>query len=816
VSKTVIAYCVKCRQKQAMQDARPVFTRAGRAATQGSCPVCGTKLFLPGRTPAHDGLDLREHMAAALAGSPKLVVVESPAKARTVGRFLGKAYVVKASVGHVRDLPANRMGIDVENDFAPRYVIPQKKKDVVRELKAGARQASEIYLATDPDREGEAIAWHLLQALEREAQYRPVHRVEFHEITQDAVAYAFAHPRQIDLQRVEAQQARRILDRLVGYTISPLLREKMGRKGLSAGRVQSVAVRLVVERERAIAAFVPVEYWSIEAELVGAGLASEARAADVGAGLAPAQPFRAKLWRIDGQEVALKSRDEAQAIVAELEQAAYSVLDVNRRERRRNPAAPFTTSTLQQEASRRLGFTAKRTMAVAQGLYEGVDLGGGEHVGLITYMRTDSTNVAEIAQQEARSLIGQKFDPSYLPERPPVYKTKARAAQEAHEAIRPTSVMRQPAALKPYLERDLYRLYELIWKRFVASQMAQAVLSVTSVEIEANQQISKSANRKSQTLAPAARFASAGVANQYLFRASGSEIAFPGFLAVYEETRDEGEARGEDELDQGGKLPPLWAGQALDLVRLLPQQHFTQPPPRFTEASLVRALEEHGIGRPSTYAPTLSTIQQRYYVERRAKQLIPTELGYIVNDLLVKHFPDIVDLGFTAQMEDDLDRVASGELDRLSLLCQFYAPFSQTLTTARETMEERRLVAEPTGEACPQCGEPLLIKWGRHGRFIGCSNYPACRYRASILVKTGARCPECGNDIVERRTRHKRTFFGCAGFRQGDETSCHFSTWKRPLSQPCPACGGLLLEAGKGRAQCYQCEKQVALDSLGK
>ncbi|MBN1888456.1 MAG: type I DNA topoisomerase [Thermoflexales bacterium] len=801
MSEAVIAYCVKCRQKQAMQDARPVFTRAGRAATQGTCPACGTKLFLPGHTPAHAGLDPREHIKAALAGSPKLVIVESPAKARTVGRFLGQAYLVKASVGHVRDLPANRMGIDVENDFAPRYVIPQKKKDVVRELKAGARQASEIYLATDPDREGEAIAWHLLQVLGREAQYRPVQRVEFHEITQEAIAYAFAHPRQIDLQRVEAQQARRILDRLVGYTISPLLREKMGRKGLSAGRVQSVAVRLVVEREREIAAFAPVEYWSIEAELVKAGLAS---AADVGAGLAPAlgtpsDPFKAKLWRIDDREVALKSHDGALAIVAELEQAAYSVLDVKRRERRRNPAAPFTTSTLQQEASRRLGFTAKRTMAVAQGLYEGVDLGGGERVGLITYMRSDSTNVAETAQREARDLIGQKFGPAYLPQHPPVYKTRAKAAQEAHEAIRPTSVMRQPAAAKPYLERDPYRLYELVWKRFVASQMAPAVLDLTSVEVEAKPNIEyQTSNLK------------------YIFRASGSLVRFPGFLAVYEEARDEGEAPDEGEAGQGVRLPPLEPGQALDLVRLLPEQHFTQPPSRFTEASLVRALEAHGIGRPSTYAPTLSTIQQRYYVERQAKQLVPTELGYIVNDLLVKHFPDIADLGFTAQMEDDLDRVASGELARLSLLRQFYGPFSQTLAAARETMEELRLAAEPTGEACPQCGNPLLIKLGRHGRFIGCSTYPACRYRASILVKTGLRCPECGNDIVERRTRRKRTFFGCAGFREGDETSCRFSTWKRPLSQPCPACGGLLLEAGLGLAQCYKCEKQVALDNIGE
>ncbi|MDH4138938.1 MAG: type I DNA topoisomerase, partial [Anaerolineae bacterium] len=476
----IVAYCVKCKEKREMQDSRPVFTANGSPATQGICPVCGTKMFRIGRTPAHEGLAVEEHTVASKArqkraSGPRLVIVESPAKARTVGRFLGKGYAVRASVGHIRDLPANRMGVDIENDFEPRYVIPAKKKEIVRELRQEAEKASVLYLATDPDREGEAISWHLVHALGRAIGQQPVHRVEFHEITRSAVDHAFAHPREIDMQRVDAQQARRVLDRLVGYSLSPLLREKMERKRLSAGRVQSVALRLVVEREREIEAFVPVEYWSLEAELAK----QEEKPQD------KRQSFIAKLHRLRGEEVDLKNEADTMAIVDALESAIWIVTRVKEGTRRRRPSPPYTTSTMQQEASRRLGFNARRTMSVAQQLYQGIALGDEGEVGLITYMRTDSVNVAEAAQKEARGYIRDRFGEKFLPEKPPVYKTKAKGAQEAHEAIRPTSVRREPKAIKKYLSRDQYRLYNLIWQRFVASQMAPAIFDTMSVDIAA-------------------------------------------------------------------------------------------------------------------------------------------------------------------------------------------------------------------------------------------------------------------------------------------------------------------------------------------
>ncbi|MGD9145991.1 MAG: type I DNA topoisomerase, partial [Anaerolineae bacterium] len=520
-SEPILGYCVKCREKREMASPRAVFLgEQSRPATKGTCPECGTNLTRFGRTPAHEGLDPAEHTLVSQAAKkrqasgPKMVIVESPAKARTVGRFLGRGYSVEASVGHIRDLPSNRMGVDIEHDFKPRYVIPAKKKDVVKKLKARAKQASELYLATDPDREGEAIAWHLEAALQRQVKGIPVHRVEFHEITQEAIGHAFAHPRDIDQLRVDSQQARRILDRLVGFTLSPLLRDKMGRKGLSAGRVQSVALRLICEREREIQAFVPVEYWSIEAEL--RKLEPQAKW--------QAKPFIARLVKIRDQDPDLKNEADAQAIVDDLEGAVYVVQKVTRRERVRRPAAPFMTSTLQQEASRKLRFTAKKTMAIAQALYAGKDIGGGERVGLITYMRTDSVNVAEAAQAEARQLILERFGKEYLPARPPQYRSRAKRAEEAHEAIRPTSVQRAPEDLKEHLSRDELRLYTLIWKRFVASQMAPAILDQTSVDIAAGPAVGE---------------------KPYLFRATGSVVKFPGFLKVYEEGREEEEPEEE-------------------------------------------------------------------------------------------------------------------------------------------------------------------------------------------------------------------------------------------------------------------------------
>jgi DNA topoisomerase-1 len=764
------AYCVKCKAKREMKNPEPVYTNKGTPATKGICPECGTKLFRMGRTPAHEGLDPEEHTVISKARArrekqPGLVIVESPAKARTVNRFLGDKYNVRASVGHVRDLPSNRMGVDIENGFRPHYVVPSKRKDVVRELKDAVKESSELYLATDPDREGEAISWHLLEVLDPAIRWRPVHRVEFHEITDEAIEHAFSHPREIDVQRVDAQQARRILDRIVGYTISPLLRDKLGRRGVSAGRVQSVALRLVVERERGIEAFVPQEYWSLEAELAKQELEPDYPAS-----------FIAKLHRIRGETIELHGEDEVQTIIDDLNRSTYTVSDVKEGKRRRRPNAPFTTSTLQQQASYKLSFTTRRTMAVAQQLYEGIDLGDGP-IGLITYMRTDSTNVAEQAQADARRYVIDEYGEEYVPPEPPHYKTKAKSAQEAHEAIRPTSVFRTPESLKKVLDRSQYQLYELIWRRFVASQMARAVYDTIAAEILAGP-------------------ADDGEEPPYLFRASGSTLRFPGFLVVYEEEKDEDEESVEERKRE--EIPPLATDELLDLLQLLPDQHFTQAPPRYSEASLVRDLEEYGIGRPSTYAPILSKIQERAYVERRGRRLYATEMGMIVNDLLVEYFPDYVDLSFTAEMEEDLDLIASGEREWVPILRKFYESFADTLAQARDRMPEVDVNNQPTGEMCPKCGNPLVYRYGRYGKFIGCSNFPDCRYSRPILVKTGVTCPQCGGDLVERRTRRGRTFYGCSNYDPDDPESCDFAVWKRPLPQPCPACGGLLTEVRHG------------------
>ncbi len=758
------AYCVKCRTKREVQDPQPVFTEGGKPATRGICPVCGTTMFRMGRTEAH--ADLPQPPAGGIKKrSGKLVIVKSPAKARTVGRFLGKGYVVKASVGHVRDLLRSQLSVDVEHDFVPKYRVPNEKKQVVKELKGLVQKSEEIYLATDPDREGEAIAWHLMQAAD--IQPENSYRVVFHEITEPAINEAFAHSREIDMNLVDAQQARRVLDRLVGYNLSPLLWRKV-RGRLSAGRVQSVALRLIVEREREIDAFTPVEYWSLEAELAPQG---------------SKDTYRARLVKVDGEDPQLTAEEVVQPILQDLEGATYAISKLKRGERRRNPSAPYTTSTLQQEASRKLGYTARRTMALAQQLYEGIDVGQGGTVGLITYMRTNSTNISEIAQEEARQFISQRYGPAFMPEQPPKYKTKARGAQEAHEAIRPTSVLRQPDTIKEFLNRDQFRLYQLIWKRFVASQMSAAVFDTLSVEVTAVTEL-----------------------HRYLLRASGSTVRFQGFLVVYEEARDEDVNTEEEET----RIPAgLEEGQSQRLVKLYPEQHFTQPPPRFTEATLVRTLEENGIGRPSTYAPILAVLQQRNYVVREGTRLTPTETGFLVNDLLIEHFSNVVDVGFTARMEEDLDRVASGELEWVEVIREFYGPFIQELEEADKNIEIQNMGPEPIGRICPECEHELVIRWGRYGKFISCSNFPNCRYTEAWLEKIGVACPKDGGDLVERKTRKGRVFYGC-----GNYPNCEFTSWKKPLPVPCPECGGLLVIADKRNAQCLACENTFLLDEV--
>lgn len=758
------SYCVKCKTKRELVSQEAVFTKNGSPATRGLCPVCGTKLYRLGRTKAHEGMKAPDVSKANKSG--KLVIVESPAKARTVERYLGKGYTVKASVGHVRDLLKSQLSVDVENNFTPKYRVPREKRQVVNDLKAAARKAKDVYLATDPDREGEAIAWHLVEA----AQIDPndSHRVVFHEITEPAISEAFEHPREINMDLVNAQQARRVLDRLVGYNLSPLLWRKI-RGRLSAGRVQSVALRLIVDREREIEAFEPVEYWTIAAELLPEGGKTS---------------YIAKLVKLNGEDPQLNIEADVQPILKDMETASYVISSIKRGERKRNPAAPYTTSTLQQEASRRLGFTTRRTMSLAQQLYEGIELGKGESVGLITYMRTDSTNVSELAQKEARQFVASRYGPKFLPEEAPTYKTKARAAQEAHEAIRPTSVLRQPESIREFLGRDQYRLYKLIWQRFVASQMAAAIYDTLVVEVLG----------KSMT-------------ENYLLRASGSTLRFPGFLTVYEEARDE-----DLRTDENGetRIPPdLSENQLQKLLKLIPEQHFTQPPPRYTEASLVRTLEENGIGRPSTYAPIMSTLQQRGYVMRENKRLLPTETGVLVNDVISEHFPNIVDISFTANMESDLDLIASGEQDWDEIVSEFYGPFSEQVTRAEQLIPEMKAGPEPIGRDCPECGHDLVIRWGRFGKFISCSNFPECRYTEAWLEKLGVACPKDGGDLVERRTRKGRVFYGCSNY-----PGCDFTSWKRPLPKPCANCGGLLVVADKKNAQCINCETTYSLEEV--
>jgi DNA topoisomerase I len=680
-----------------------------------------------------------------------LVIVESPAKAKTIERYLGKKYKVRASMGHIRDLPKSQMGVDVENRFEPKYITIRGKGPVLKELKTAAKKAKKIYLAADPDREGEAIAWHLAHSLDMD-----VHsdcRVVFNEITKDAIKESFKTPRPINMDLVDAQQARRILDRLVGYNISPLLWKKV-KKGLSAGRVQSVAVRLIIDREKEIKEFVPEEYWSIDGEF-----------------LKGKSVFEASFYSAQGQKTDLKSEQDVKEILGMMKGNKFTVASVSKKERKRNPAAPFTTSSLQQEAARKLNFRAKKTMMLAQQLYEGIDLGSEGTVGLITYMRTDSTRISEIAQTEAAGYITESYGKDYLPGEKKK-ETKKSNAQDAHEAIRPTSTLREPASLKEFLSRDQLRLYKLIWERFVASQMASAIMDTMSVDLKNG---------------------------EVVFRATGSKVKFPGFMKVYVEGSDD-QAEEKDKM-----LPDLKEGDEVLKKDIEPKQHFTQPPPRYTEARLVKTLEELGIGRPSTFAPTLDTIQKRGYVALDNKRFIPTELGEIVLELILEFFPEILDVEFTAKMEQDLDDVEDGKEDWKNIIGEFYKDFEKHLDKAEKEMQEVEIKDEPAGEDCEKCGHEMVFKMGRYGKFMACSNFPECRNTKAIVKEIGVKCPNCkeGN-IIERKSKKRRIFYGCDRFPE-----CEFISWDKPLARQCPKCDNVLVEKKlkKGvQVQCIECD----------
>ncbi len=682
------------------------------------------------------------------AKKPKnLVIVESPAKAGTINKFLGQNFQVEASFGHVRDLPKSKMGLDLETGFTPQYIIPQKAKKTVSNLRKQAKDKEVIYLATDPDREGEAISWHLANIFTEDKaakngqsdKHVEIKRVMFNELTKEAVKSAFEHPRGIDQNLVNAQQARRVLDRIVGYELSPLLWKKVGR-GLSAGRVQSVALRLIVDREREIRAFKPEEYWSLRAEL------SSQRSSE------KEKIFEAKLDRIGDQKADLKNEEQTLKIKKDLENAKFSVISIQKKERRRKPQAPYSTSKLQQEAYNRLGFSASRTMRIAQSLYEGVEIGSEGSVGLITYMRTDSVNISETAQKEAAKFIKEKFGDDYLPKTPNIYRSK-KGAQEAHEAIRPSSAYREPEQIKSFLEEDQFKLYDLIWRKFVASQMSTALDLVTSIDILAG-------------------------AN-YFFRASGKKTLFQGFSIVFSEIgkakkteekpaalKKEGEEEEEDEDEL--EFPDLEQNEVLKVHELIGNQHFTKPPARFNDASLVKILEEEGIGRPSTYAPIIYTLTSRDYVERKGGALTPTELGETVLTLLVEHFPSVLDVKFTALMEEELDKIEEGTLDWEKVLRDFNEPFQVVLKKAKEFMKDVRQEPVPSGDNCPNCSKPMMIKWGRFGKFIACSGFPECKTTKSI--STGIVCPKegCGGYLVKRKGKGGRKFFGCSNYPKCD------------------------------------------------
>ncbi|HLJ81217.1 MAG TPA: type I DNA topoisomerase [Ktedonobacterales bacterium] len=706
-----------------------------------------------------------------------LVIVESPAKAKTIEKFLGSDFEVRASMGHIIDLPPKGLGVDTRHDFAPKYEVIEKKGHLIKDLKAASKKADTVYLAPDPDREGEFIAWSLKQQLGLRAPKRAV----FNEITRHAVRDAIDHPRTIDENLLNAQQARRVLDRLVGYKISPLLWRRL-QKGTSAGRVQSVALRLICQREAEIRAFVPEEYWTITAtlskaaqrdtflaQLIGRLGSAEAAAVENEADEASDADVKNRQNRQPEQgetngragKIRIESEEQAQAILRELEGAAYRVLRVEQKDVRRQPFLPYTTSTLQQDASVRLHLKPKRTMSLAQQLYEGIELGDAGHQGLITYMRTDSTRISNEAQAAVKDYIGTRFSKEYVGAG---RTAKAKAGvQDAHEAIRPTDVTLTPEQVRHYLSPDQLKLYQLIWRRFVAAFMAPAVFDTVRADI--------------------------GAAS-FVFRATGSVLKFPGFYAVW--------PREED----GDTLPPLAPNEPLNLHKLSPDQHFTQPPARFTEASLIKELEERGIGRPSTYVPIVSTIQDRGYVEQQERRFVPTWLGETVNELMLKHFTDIVDANFTADMERKLDAVEGGEQEWTAFLKVFYDDLKEQLTRAEAEMDKVQKPVEEANEACPQCGKPLLIRTGRFGRFISCSGYPDCDFKKPFLIKTGAICPECGGDLVERKSRKSaKLFYGCANY-----PTCTYAVWDRPLPLPCPECGGLLtLGNGKTEAHCVKC-----------
>ena len=685
-----------------------------------------------------------------------LVIVESPAKAKTIERHLGKNYIVRASMGHLRDLPKSQFGIDVENEFAPKYINVRGKGELIRALKKEAKNADKIYLASDPDREGEAIAWHLAFILGVDPEKNC--RIVFHEITKPAIEAAVRHPRPIHMEQVDAQQARRMLDRIVGYKLSPLLWRKV-RKGLSAGRVQSVTVRLICEREREIEAFQSEEYWTVEAKLKKGK-----------------HSFAAEVTHAHGKKLSLHSESETKKMTDELSHLDFTVKEVKKSERRKKPSPPFTTSSLQQDAARKLGFTSGRTMMIAQQLYEGVILGRHGATGLITYMRTDSTRISPLAIDEARGYLGAEYGKEYIPTRPNVY-VMGKKAQDAHEAIRPTSILRTPSEVEPYLNRDQMRLYTLIWQRFAASQMSAAVYDTIAAQIKAG---------------------------TYQLRAHGSKLKFKGYTAVY--IGAESSKKEKDTL-----LPELAAGDSLLLSALKPEQHFTEPPPRYNDASIVKTLEEMGIGRPSTYAPIIETIQKRGYVERREKQFRPTELGFIVTDMLEEHFKDIVDVKFTANLEGELDEVADGTLDKNDLLRKFYIPFEETLKKAGEAIGEVDIPDEVTDVPCDKCGRMMVVKQGRFGKFLACPGFPDCRNAKPLLRDTGVSCPKCGGKIVERKSRRGRAFFGCDHY-----PDCDYTTWDEPQQEKCKVCGSFMQKHRyrTGRSILY-CSNEACSSRIG-
>ncbi|KZE38172.1 DNA topoisomerase I [Bhargavaea cecembensis] len=679
-----------------------------------------------------------------------LVIVESPAKAKTIEKYLGKKYKVKASVGHVRDLPRSQTGIDVENNYEPKYITIRGKGPVLQELKSAAKKAKKIFLASDPDREGEAIAWHLAHSLGIDEDSEC--RVVFNEITKDAVKEAFKHPRAINRDRVDAQQARRILDRLVGYNISPILWKKV-KKGLSAGRVQSVALRLIIDRENEIRNFKPEEYWSITG-LFGKGK----------------KEFTAAFHGDGKKKIKLPDRQSVDAILAKLDGSDFEVAELEKKERKRNPAPPFTTSSLQQEAARKLNFRARKTMMLAQQLYEGINVGKEGSVGLITYMRTDSTRISDTAKKEAGDFILADYGQEYLA--PGERASKQKNSQDAHEAIRPTSVLRTPASMKSVLSNDQLKLYRLIWERFIASRMAPAVLDTVTADLRQG---------------------------DVVFRATGSQVKFQGFMKVYVEGEDD-----KEDVKQK-MLPPLEKGDIVKSLKIDPKQHFTQPPPRYSEARLVKTMEELGIGRPSTYAPTLDTIQKRGYVSLDAKRFVPTELGEIVHSLVSEFFPEIIDVEFTAEMEKDLDSIEDGKNEWVNVIDSFYKDFEKRLKVAEEEMEKVVIKDEPAGEDCEKCGSPMVIKMGRYGKFMACSNFPDCRNTKPILKKIGVTCPKCKKgEVVERKSKTKRIFYSCDQYPE-----CDFISWDKPVSRPCPKCSSLLVEKKlkKGKQiQCSECD----------